>query len=93
MEGLDSRTSLSQPGENDVNTRAQAQGVQAHFQALVEALVLRDGFDDFYEGPFDSCFGHLHEVCYSLLDWLKGPKPWRSREPKRTKFQAILRSC
>ena len=56
---------------NGVNARAQAQVqvlVQAHFQALVEALVLSDGFDDFYEGPFDSCFGHLHEVCYSLLD-------------------------
>ena len=33
VKGLDSRASLPQPGENDVNSRAQAQVDQAHLQA------------------------------------------------------------
>ena len=36
--------------------------------------ILCDVFDDFYQGLFDSCVGHVHEVYKSLLDLFKGPK-------------------
>ena len=35
-------------------------------QARVQAQLLCNDFDDFKQGPFVSCFGHVHEDCYSL---------------------------
>ena len=51
MEGLDSRTSLSQPQKNGVNTWGQARVDQAQFQSPI----MHD--DNDYKGPFISCFG------------------------------------
>ena len=57
VEPSDSRTSPSQPGENGATVANQSRG-QAQF--------LCNGFSDFYQGLFVSCFGHVHEDCYSL---------------------------
>ena len=53
VEGLYSRKSLSQPGENDAN-------IGAHLQAEFKGPFLCDDNDDgFYKSPLNSCFGHL----------------------------------
>ena len=51
MEGLDLRTSLTQPRENVTNT-----GDQAQFQG---PILCDDHDNDFYKCLLNSCFGHL----------------------------------
>ena len=64
VEGLDSRMSFSQPGENYANAGDQARVDQAHLQALGQAY-LQAKFLSKMEFNQD-CFGHLFEYYYCL---------------------------
>ena len=50
-------------------------------QAQVQARV---------QGPFDSYFGHLHEVYYGLLDLFKGLKQRRNQEAQVREVSSCL---
>ena len=64
---------------------------QAQVQARVQVQLLCDNFNNFNQGPFDYCFGHMHEDYYSLWTCLKVQNQEESKRPKLKKFQAVLR--
>ena len=75
MEGLDSRTSLSQPGENDAHV-----GDQAHLQALGQAH-----FQTKLLSKVDlnqDCFGHLFKDYYCLWTCFKVQTQGGVKRPK-----------
>ena len=86
VEGLDSRTSLFQPGENDANVGDQAWDDQAYFQALGQAhfqakIVSKVDFNQDFSGhlfEYSTIYGLV--LRSKLKKELKGPS-WRSYEP------------